>query len=92
LATLYRQPGRLNIVDHLRKAIRDSGETEYGIAKAAGVAQSVVNRFAPGRRDTSLETPARICLLRNLSFAPCASGRVVGTVRLKVGNRGGRKG
>ena len=92
MATLYRQPGRLNTIDQLRKAIRDSGETEYGIAKAAGVAQSVVNRFARGKRGASLETAARICLHRNLSFAPCASGRVVGRVRLKAGNRGGRKG
>ncbi len=51
---------RLNIVEQLRKAIQDSG-TEYGVAKAAGVSQSVVNRFVRGERGISLETAALLC-------------------------------
>jgi plasmid maintenance system antidote protein VapI len=44
----------------LRKAIQDAG-TEYGVAKAAGVSQSVVNRFVRGERGISLETAALLC-------------------------------
>jgi plasmid maintenance system antidote protein VapI len=62
------QSGRLSIVDQLRKAMRDSGETEYGIAKAAGVPQSVVNRFVRGERGISLETAARLCACLELQL------------------------
>lgn len=50
-----------NIVDQLRQAMRDSGQTEYAIAKASGVNQSVVNRFVNGERGISLETAAKLC-------------------------------
>jgi transcriptional regulator with XRE-family HTH domain len=50
-----------NIVDQLRRAMRDSGESEYAIAKASGVSQSVVNRFVSGERGISLETAAKLC-------------------------------
>jgi plasmid maintenance system antidote protein VapI len=45
-----------SIVDQLRQAITQSGQTEYPIAKGAGVSQSVVNRFVNGERGISLET------------------------------------
>jgi transcriptional regulator with XRE-family HTH domain len=50
-----------NIVDQLRRAMRESGETEYAIAKASVVSQSVVNRFVSGERGISLETAAKLC-------------------------------
>jgi transcriptional regulator with XRE-family HTH domain len=50
-----------NIVDQLRRAMRESGETEYAIAKASGVSQSVVNRFLSSERGISLETAAKLC-------------------------------
>jgi plasmid maintenance system antidote protein VapI len=49
------------IVDQLRQAMRDSGQTEYAIAKGSGVNQSVVNRFVTGERGISLDTAAKLC-------------------------------
>ena len=54
-------PPKKNIIDQLRRAMRDRGESEYAIAKASGVNQSVVNRFASGERGISLETAAKLC-------------------------------
>jgi plasmid maintenance system antidote protein VapI len=50
-----------NIVDQLRRAMRDSGETEYAIAKGSGVSQSIVNRFVSEERGISLETASKLC-------------------------------
>lgn len=50
-----------SIVDQLRKAIEKSDETQYAIAKATGVDQSVLSRFLHGERTISLETAARLC-------------------------------
>jgi transcriptional regulator with XRE-family HTH domain len=54
-------PTKKNIVDQLRRAMRDCGESEYAIAKATGVPQSVVNRFASGERGISLKTANKLC-------------------------------
>lgn len=62
------KPRRLNIVGQLRKAMQDSGETQFGIARAAGVSQSVVNRFANDERGISLETAARLCAYLGLEL------------------------
>jgi plasmid maintenance system antidote protein VapI len=51
----------VSIVDQLRKAMKDSGETEYAIAKAAQVPQSVLSRFVNGERGISLITAAKLC-------------------------------
>ena len=59
-----------NIVDQLRQAIRDSGQTEYAIAKASGVSQSVVNRFSTGERGISLDTAAKLCEYLDLDLRP----------------------
>lgn len=59
----------MNIVDQLRKEIGDSGKTEYGIAKAAGVSQSVVNRFVNGERSINLNTAARLCAYLGLELS-----------------------
>jgi plasmid maintenance system antidote protein VapI len=57
-----------SIAEQLRKAIADSGETEYAIAKGSGVSQSVVNRFVHGERGISLDTAARLCAYLKLSL------------------------
>ena len=49
----------VSIAVHCR--IRDSGQTEYAIAKGSGVNQSVVNRFVNGERGISLDTAAKLC-------------------------------
>lgn len=63
------EPSSLTIVEKLRAAIRDSGETEYGIGKAAGVSQSVINRFVNGERGIALETAARLCSYLKLTLS-----------------------
>ena len=50
-----------NIIEQLKQAIAKSKETDYAIAKGAGVSQSVLNRFIHGHRGISLETAAKLC-------------------------------
>ena len=57
------------IVDQLRKAIKESGLTQYRIAKDSGVPQPVVNRFVTGERGLTLESAAKLCLLFRLRLA-----------------------
>ncbi len=57
-----------SIMDQLRQAIADSGQSEYAIAKGAGVSQSVVNRFVHGERGISLDTAARLCAYLQLDL------------------------
>lgn len=57
-----------SIVDQLRRAIKDSGQTEYAIAKESGVSQSIVNRFVSGERGISLETAAKLCAYLKLDL------------------------
>jgi plasmid maintenance system antidote protein VapI len=56
-------------VDDLRKAILNSGQTEYRVAKESGVAQPIVNRFLRGERGISLETAAKLCKYLRLHLA-----------------------
>ena len=57
------------LVDELRKAILNSGQTEYRVAKDSGVAQPIVNRFLRGERGISLETAAKLCKYLGLHLA-----------------------
>ena len=59
-----------NIVDELREAILNSGQTEYRVAKESGVAQPIVNRFLRGERGISLKTAAKLCKYLGLHLAP----------------------
>ncbi len=63
-------PKAWSIVDQLRTAIEKSGETQYAIAQATGVSQSVLNRFINGERGISLETAAKLCQHLDLDLAP----------------------
>jgi plasmid maintenance system antidote protein VapI len=66
---LHSRPGRLTITAELRKAILNSGKTEYRVAKDSGVAQPIVNRFLRGERGISLETAAKLCKYLGLHLA-----------------------
>ena len=57
-----------NIIDELRKAITDSKESEYAIAKGSGISQSVLNRFMNGERSISIDTAAKLCLYLKLNL------------------------
>jgi plasmid maintenance system antidote protein VapI len=49
-----------SLVEELRKAFSQCGETEYRVAKESGVPQPVLNRFLRGERGISLETAAKL--------------------------------
>lgn len=51
---------RLSISDALRKTIRDSGESQIGIARATGVGQGSLSRFLAGRYSLTLDTVDRL--------------------------------
>lgn len=61
---------KLSIIDQLRRAMAESGQSQYAIAQGAGVSQSVVNRFAHEERGISLETAAKLCDYLGLDLAP----------------------
>jgi hypothetical protein len=44
----------------LKQAIRDCGQTEYQIAKQAGVSQIVISRFLSGERDIRMATADKL--------------------------------
>jgi hypothetical protein len=52
--------GRKNMVDVLRKAIRDSGMTHYRLAKDAGIKPSQLDFFMDGERTLTVETAAKV--------------------------------
>ena len=58
------------LVDELREAILNCGQTEYRVAKESGVAQPILNRFLHGERGVSLETAAKVCKYLGLHLAP----------------------
>ena len=64
---LHAQQGSLT--DQLRKAILDSGETQYRIAKESGVPQPVLCRFVSGERGITLESAGRLCGYLRLRLA-----------------------
>ena len=66
--SVHSSPGSL--VDELREAIRNCGETEYRVAKESGVPQPVVSRFMREERGVSLETAAKLCQYLGIHLAP----------------------
>jgi len=56
------------IDEQLREAIENSGQTRYAIAKAAGVAQPIVDRFVSGERDLRLATAAKLAQALGLTL------------------------
>ena len=72
MATHRREPNPApgSLVDELREAIANCGETEYRVAKDSGVPQPVLNRFLHGERGISLTTAAKLCAYLGLHLAP----------------------
>jgi hypothetical protein len=59
-----------SLADQLRQAIIDSGKSHYGIAKATGLAQPVITRFANGTRTITLETANILAVYFQLKLKP----------------------
>jgi len=73
MATSNRRPrsrkGSLKLVEELRQAIADSGQSQYAIIKGSGVPQPVVSRFMTGERGMNLASAAKICAYLGLHLA-----------------------
>jgi len=54
----------------LRHAIRESGMTEYQIAKRAGISQIMISRFISGERDIRLATADKLAHALGLKLVP----------------------
>ncbi len=54
----------------LRRAIKQSGETQYPIAQATGISQSALNRFINDERGINLDTAAKLRQYLDLDLAP----------------------
>ena len=67
---IHSGKGSMNLVEELRQAILNCGETEYRVAKESGVAQPILNRFLRRKRGISLETAAKVCKYLGLHLAP----------------------
>ena len=63
-------PERRTIVEQLRQAIVDSGESEYAVGKATGVSQTIFSRFINSERGISIETAAKLCSYLKLDLLP----------------------
>jgi transcriptional regulator with XRE-family HTH domain len=54
-------PRRSDIIEQLRRAIRESGKSQLSIAQETGIDQPNLSKFLRGERSMSLETAAAIC-------------------------------
>jgi transcriptional regulator with XRE-family HTH domain len=61
---------RLDLIDQLRRAIRNSGQSQRAIALATGVDQANLNHFMNGKRSLSIESAALICEHLRLDLVP----------------------
>ncbi len=50
-----------NVIDQLRKAIIDSGESQLSIADATGINQGNLSKFLNGERGLSLDNFSALC-------------------------------
>ena len=50
-----------NVIDQLRKAIVDSGESQLAISEATGINQGNLSKFLNGERGLSLDNFAELC-------------------------------
>jgi DNA-binding phage protein len=50
-----------DLIEQFRSAFRESGLTPYRVAKDAGVAHVVLQRFLKGDRDVRAQTFSKLC-------------------------------
>jgi plasmid maintenance system antidote protein VapI len=64
-----RRPPDDELTAALRRAIRDSGESIKGLAKAAGIARMSLARFANGERSLRLDKAGKLAAYFGLHLA-----------------------
>ncbi|MDA1052112.1 MAG: helix-turn-helix transcriptional regulator [Planctomycetota bacterium] len=57
-----------SLSETLKRAIRDSDQSEYQIAKSSGVSQIVISRFLSGERDIRMATADRLAIALGLKL------------------------
>ena len=64
----------MNVKELLRKAVRDSGQSLYAVAKGSGVNYAVLFRFMADQRGMNLDTAARLIDYLGLELRPIQEG------------------
>jgi hypothetical protein len=54
----------------LRRAVRQSGQTLYRVAKGAGLSYAALHRFVAGRTGLALDSVDRLCAYLKLQLTP----------------------
>jgi plasmid maintenance system antidote protein VapI len=60
MAIMGKRRPKTKLSDEVRKAIDDSGESRYAIAKATGVDESALGKFYNGQRGITTDTLDRL--------------------------------
>jgi len=63
-----------NIMDQLRQAMADSGQSLYAIAKGSGVDYASVQRFKTRERGLTLESAGKLIAYLGLELKPRKAG------------------
>jgi len=63
-----RRTSRKTLADQLRDAIRESGETDYALAQAAGLDPSSIGRFLRDERSWTLDTADQLAEVLGLEL------------------------
>jgi plasmid maintenance system antidote protein VapI len=60
MAIMGKRRPKTKLSDEVRKAIDDSGESRYAIAKATGIDESALGKFYNGQRGITTDTLDRL--------------------------------
>ena len=65
----------MGLTQQLRKAMKDSKQSRYAIAKGSGVDYAVVSRFLDGISDIRLSTAGRLAEYLDLELKPARKAK-----------------
>ncbi|MCC7313268.1 MAG: helix-turn-helix domain-containing protein [Planctomycetes bacterium] len=60
----------MDLTTFLRNTIKRDGRSQYRLAKDAGIAVAVLQRFVSGERGITLDTASRLCKALGLELRP----------------------
>jgi transcriptional regulator with XRE-family HTH domain len=72
---MAKKKGEPGLVDQLRDAIRDSGQSLNQLSHACGVGRDRLSRFLRGERGLTLDAAEKICRTLRLELAPRRQAR-----------------
>jgi transcriptional regulator with XRE-family HTH domain len=65
---------KVNAVERLREALRNSGQSLFAVARSSGIDYAVLSRFMSAKRGMNLETAARLMEYLGLELRPAKKG------------------